>query len=491
MKNTPFGARVSPGGVKMIGAAMFTTIKTLWERHKNKTMVAGLTGHDWKTVDKIVKLIESGGKYPERKPHPRILDPYREKILEWLEKDGLNGLKTFERLRSEGMKIGYTTVKTYLADIKKRDEIFMRIETLPGEEAQVDFGYVGLTLDNNGKKRKTWIFNMRLSCSRLDYYQKAYDQRVETFIECHINAFKYFGGVPEYVRIDNLKAAILEANFYEPIYQGLYSNFASHYGFKSIPCRVRRPNDKGKVESGIKYVKCNFFLGRTFTSGDDLDNQLRHWLDNTCNQRMHGTIRKIPKEVFESEEKSKLRPLPIEEFRMSTVGSRKVYHDCHVFIDYSYYSVPFEYVGKEVDIDMTKELVRIFYQGREIAVHPHASERGKFQTNVNHYPKYKRFSDTEYQERYQAKMADIGPYTEQIFFMIIEKHPRDWSRTVQGILSLVKSYPKAIIDLACKRAIAFRVYHYRVIRNICHNGSYNLPIEFNVEEINEYEYAKV
>lgn len=476
----------------MIGLAMFTTIKTLWEKYKNKSMIAELTGHDWKTVAKAVKLIEAGGKCLEKKPHPRILDPHKERIVEWLEKEGLNGLKTFERLRSEGVKVGYTTVKMYLADIKKRDEIFVRVHTLPGEEAQVDFGYVGLSMDNNAKKRKTWVFNMRLSYSRLDYYEKVYDQRVETFIQCHINAFAYFGGIPETVRIDNLKAAILQANFYEPIYQQLYSNFADHYGFKIIPCRIYRPNDKGKVESGIKYIKYNFFLGRTFSSGNDLDIQLKYWLDHTCNQRMHGTIRKIPREVFESEEKAKLKPLPIEEFRMSTVGSRKVYHDCHVFIDYSYYSVPFEYVGKVVDIDMTKELVRIFYQTKEIAVHTRSHERGKFQTNINHYPKYKRFSDTEYQERYQAKMADIGPYAEQIFFMIIEKQPQDWSRTVQGILSLLKSYPKEIVDLASKRAIAFGVHQYQVIKRICYNGSYSLLVEFNnTEEINEYEHTKV
>jgi len=174
------------------------------------------------------------------------------------------------------------------------------------------------------------------------------------------------------------------------------------------------------------------------------------------------------------------------------MGTRKVYHDCHVFIDYSYYSVPFEYVGKEVDIDMSKELVRIFYQAKEIAVHPRLRERGKFQTNINHYPKYKRFSETEYQEIYQARMAGIGPYAEQMFFLVTEKQPSDWSRTVQGILSLSKSYPKDVINLACKRAIAFGVHQYQVIRRICYNGSYNLPVEFNnVEEINEYEYAKV
>ena len=118
------------------------------------------------------------------------------------------------------------------ANIRKRENIFVRIHTLPGEEAQVDFGYVGLTPDNNGKRRKTWVFNMRLSYSRLDYYEKVYDQRVETFIQCHINAFKYFEGITEYVKTDNLKAAILQANFYEPIYQQMYKNFALHYGFK-------------------------------------------------------------------------------------------------------------------------------------------------------------------------------------------------------------------------------------------------------------------
>ena len=477
----------------MIGVAMFTTIKTLWEKHKNKSAIAELTGHDWKTVSKVVRLIESGCTYPEKKPHPCILDPHREKIVEWLEKEGLNGLKTWERLHSEGVKVGYTTVKTYIANIKKRDEIFVRIHTLPGEEAQVDFGYIGLTPDNNGKKRKTWVFNMRLSYSRLDYYQKVYDQRVETFIDCHEKAFAYFGGIPDTVRIDNLKAAILEANFYEPIYQRLYSSFADHYGFKIIPCRIYRPNDKGKVESGIKYFQCNFFLGRKFLSGDDVDIQIRYWLDHTCNQRIHGTIRKVPREVFESEEKAKLKPLPLEKFKISTVGTRKVYHDCHVFIDYSYYSVPFEYVGKEVDIDISKELVRIFYQGREIAVHPRAAERGKFQTNINHYPKYKRYSDTEYQEAYQVKMAAIGPYAEQVFFLALKRRPDCWMRTIQGILSLLKTYPKEVIDLACKRAIAFGVSHYQVIKRICFNGSYNLPVEFNnnIEEINEYEYAKV
>ena len=472
----------------MLGEAMYTTIKTLWDIHKNKALIARMTGHDWRTVAKAIKQIESGKERPEKKPHPRKLDPYKEKILEWME-DGLNGSRIYEELKGLGIQIGYSTLKDYLANIRKRQEIFIRVHTKAGEEAQVDFGYVGLTPDNKGNKRKTWVFNMRLSYSRLDYYEKVYNQRVETFIQCHINAFKYFGGVPEYVKIDNLKAAILEANFYEPVYQQLYKAFADYYGFKPQPCRVRKPNDKGKVESGIKYVKSNFFLGRKFKDEDGVDRQLRNWLENTCNSRVHGTTRKIPKEVFEEQERKELKGLPKEEFRLPKVGSRLVYHDCHVFIEYNYYSVPFEYVGKKVDIEIDRSLVKIYYKSNQVAVHTRAKGKGEFKTDPSHYPRYKIYSDTEYQEKYQVKMADIGRYAQLIFFFILERQPRDWTRTVQGILSLRKQYPVHIIEMACRRALAYNVHQYQIIKNICQNGSYNLPIEHNWEEP-VYEYAK-
>ncbi len=462
----------------MIGGAMVTTIKTLWDRHKNKTKIAELTGHDWKTVDKAVKLIESGKEYPEKKQHHRILDSKKEDVVKWIE-EGLTGIRIHENLRIEGLNIGYSTVKSYLSLIKKNSNIFVRVHTKPGEEAQVDFGYTGMTPDNNGKQHRTWVFNMRLSYSRLDYYEKVYNQRVETFIQCHINAFGYFRGVPESVKIDNLKAAILEASFYEPVYQELYKSFADYYGFKPMPCRVYSPNDKGKVESGIKYVKNNFFLGRRFNSEDDLDQRLRTWLDTKCNLRLHGTTRKIPREVFENDEKLKLGPMPVNEFKMPVVGSRKVYHDCHIYVGYNYYSVPFEYVGKQVDIELSSKILKIFYQNKEIAMHVKQAGQGNFSTNESHYPKYKRFSETEYQERYQSKMAEVGPYAEQLFFAILEKHPYDWGRTIQGVLSLVKSYSKEIVNLSCKRAVAYGALNYQTIKNTCHNGSYKLPVEFN------------
>ena len=456
------------------------TIETLWKRYKNKSKISSLTGHDWKTVAKAVKSIESGIPFPERKSHPSKLDPYKENILELLEK-GLTGVRVHEEIMFSGVKIGYSTVRDYIARIKQREDVFVRINTLPGEEAQVDFGYVGLTLDNYGKRRRTWVFCITLSYSRKSYYEKVYDQKVETFIKCHINAFNEFKGVPEYIKIDNLKSAVLKTNFYESIYQELYKKFADYYKFKPLPCRIREPNDKGKIESGVKYVKTNFFAGRTFVSGNDTDTRLRDWTTNKCNKRIHGTTRRIPDEVFESEEKTKLIALPESEFNISKIGSRKVYHDCHVYFEYNYYSVPFEYVGETAEVESKDNLIKISHNGKIIATHAKLEGRGNFSTNAGHYPKYKQYSSTEIQEEYQAKMKDLGIYAEQMFFLVIENNPKDWRRTVQGILSLGKEYQKEIVNLACKRAIAHDVRQYSIIKNICGNGSYAMPVEFNFE----------
>lgn len=309
----------------MLRLAMYTTIETLCKKGHNKSEIARLTGHDWKTVAKVVKAVKSGQSLPDKKPHPYLLQAHQEQLIQWME-EGLTAVRMQEEFLRQGVKVSYSTVKEAVVRMKGSQRIFIRIHTEPGEEAQVDFGYVGYTLDREGKRRKTWVFNMRLSYSRLDYYEVVYDQRVETFIACHIHAFSYFGGVPRTIKIDNLKAAILQAHFYEPVYQQQYQRFVEHYGFQSIPCRVYKPNDKGKVESGIKYVKINFFLGRKFKDHADVVQQLRKWQEK-ANGRLHGTLKKIPRELFEEKEKTTLLGLPHTEFSLPKIGIRKVYHD--------------------------------------------------------------------------------------------------------------------------------------------------------------------
>lgn len=460
----------------MLELAMHITIETLWKLGKNKTEISNATGHDWKTVDKVIKSLETTGTYPVKKPHPNKLDNYKEKILQLLEQD-LSGVRIHEELIKLGADTSYASVKKYITEIKGSKNVCVRFHTNAGEEAQVDFGYVGLGFDKHGVRRKCWVFNMRLSYSRLDYYERVFDQKVETFIQCHINAFKFFGGVPKCVKIDNLKAAILEAHFYEPVYQTLYKQFATHYGFNPVPCRVRQPQEKGKVEAGIKYIKGNFFAGRKFRDYNDTETQLFNWLKNTCNNRIHGTTRKIPYEVFIQEENSQLIQLPTTEFKLPTVGQRKVFNDCHIFVNYNYYSVPYNYVGKIVTVEIINELVKISYNGQQIALHQLSSGKGNFITCTSHYPKYKNYLSTEYQEQYQVKLNNIGYDAGELFLLLLNKYPYNWNRIAQGVLSLTKSYSKEVVNLACKRALAFNVVEYRIIKNMCQNGSYALPID--------------
>lgn len=162
---------------------------------------------------------------------------------------------------------------------------------------------------------------MRLSYSRLDYYEVVFDQSVETWINCHIKAFTYFGGVPEVIKLDNLKAGVINANFYEPVYQKEYLRLAKHYNTLLHPCRPYQPQEKGKVESGIKYVKNNFFAGRKFSSYNELTSSLTKWQERV-NTRVHGTTRKVPNELFAKEESNCLKELPIDAFDISSWHTR-------------------------------------------------------------------------------------------------------------------------------------------------------------------------
>jgi hypothetical protein len=406
------------------------------------------------------------------------LRKYHAEITSYLE-SGLSGVRIYEKLQELGCTMGYSSVKRYIAKINLHTKVCVRFHSEPGEEAQVDFGYVGLMPDpQSGKKRKAWAFNMRLSYSRLDYYEIVFDQKVETFIECHEHAFRSFGGIPKVVKIDNLKAGILEAHFYEPIYQRLYKQFADHCGFYALPCRVRQPQEKGKVESGIKYIKNNFFAGRQFKNHEDLYKQLDDWVRHYCHERIHGTTKEKPKDLFDNQEKSSLASLPQISFYMGFRGQRKVHKDCHIILDHNFYSVPFKYVGENVEVECNSKDVKIFYENKQIALHAKRKGKGEFSTQTSHYPEYKYYTPTSplYLSKYREKMRSLGEATEILFSKIVKEHPQDWYRIVKGILNLRKQYSDDVIDLTSKRALAFGITHYRKIKGICDSGCYHLPI---------------
>jgi transposase len=479
----------------MIEGFMYKSIIKLWNGGRSKKWISRAVNHDIKTVRRIIKLYEQQGITDNcYKARSKLLDNYDSQVQKLVEQD-LSNIRIFEEIKKLGYTGSYSSVSNFTRVLKGNKQVCVRFHSLPGEEAQVDFGEVGKFPDTNGTRRKAYVFNMRLSYSRLDYYEVVFNQKAETFIKCHINAFKYFGGVPKTVKIDNLKSAVIEASFYEPVYQHLYESFATYYAFEIIPCRVRKPQEKGKVESGIKYVQNNFFAGRSFKDYTTLSLELKAWLSNYCNQRIHGTTKERPQELFAVKEAIYLKALPEQDFYVGSVFCRKVHSDCHITVEHNYYSVPYVYVGQVVEVEVSDKLIKIFAKCEQIALHTRIEGNGQFATVPAHYPKYKYFStdSIEYLTKYQEEMEHIGEHTKSLFALIVKENPNAWYRIVLGILNLRKTYSDQIIELACRRALYFSITQYSKIRSICSSGCYNLELphydNYSNCEVN-YEYVK-
>lgn len=468
---------------------MKTTIKTLYQKGYNKTQIGRMLGIDRKTVRKVLRE-EAPGKEnaseTERGPNkpagtwPSMLDDYREFIEIQLEKQ-LSVTRIHHDLQKEfGVECGYTTLRDYVAKVRKaQPHAYMVLHSLPGEEAQVDFGYIG-TLKVNETPRKAWIFVMSLSYSRYMYVAITLNQSVQTFIRCHTEAFRYFGGVPQTVKIDNLKAAIVETDFYEPTVQRTYAAFAAHYGFLPNPCRVYTPTDKGKVESNVKYVKNNCFKGRDFKDLDEAKLFLLSWLKNTANRRIHGTTREKPETVYIETEKARLKDLPGEEFLFSKSGTATARTDCHIVYGGNYYSVPYTYIGMEVDVIEVNHLLKIYYAGTEIALHSLCENaKGEHVTDKNHYPSAKTITQEELLSSYRKKMAAVGTGASAFLeaFKDTGMYQCHHYRSISGILALRKKYGEDAVDKACARACHYGNITYRAVKKICESALYNLPLE--------------
>lgn len=473
----------------MLGVEMHITIKTLFEKGYNKTQIANMLSIDRKTVRKVLKEIEINGNV-ERRKKATLIDQYKEYIEIQAAKE-LSAKRIYQDMvRDFGYKNSYDTVKRYVAKIRySTPKAYMVLNALPGEEAQVDFGYIGTLKLSNNKRKKAWVFVMTISYSRYMYAQIVLDQSVATFIDCHKNAFRYFGGIPQTVKIDNLKAAILEADFYEPTVQRSYAAFALHYGFSAEPCRVRTPTDKGKVESNVKYIKDNCFKKREFESLNVAKIFLKQWLKEIANNRIHGTTKKVPSEVFKSIEKEKLKAIPTEDYNISDFSKCTVMTNCHISYKGNYYSVPYIYIGEHVDVIVSNNLLKVFKNNIEIALHPLIKdEKGLYMTNKSHYPKSKNITNEDIKSTYKEQMSEIGANALKFFEEFIKQPQNKYSyRPIGGIIALRKKYNDQTINAACLRAYTYGALKYKVVKNICEKGLEDIPLNTNISYINESE----
>jgi len=450
------------------------TIKNLLTLGRTKSSIAkelGVHRHTVRNIEKEDVLKEK----VERSQKEHVLDKYQDYIMNKLDIVGLSYLRIQEDIKREkGIVVSYDVMRYYILSrkLKGKGKSYIVLHSEPGEEMQIDFGYVGMQPDETGKRRRAWVFVGTLGFSRKPFHKLVFNQTVAEWMLCHIEAFEYFGGVPQKVKIDNLKSAVLEAHLYDPEYQKEYYAFSTYYGFIIHDCKVRKPEEKGKVESGVKYVKNNFFIGRTFASQTECEAALFDWQENTCNKRIHGTTKKVPEIVFEQEEKQMLKPLPSKRWEVCTWERRKVSTTSHVVVDKNYYSVPYKYNGEDVDIKITKNQITVYKNNEQITLHTKIQGVGEYQTNIKHYPEYKRFDTEEYREKQEQQINDIGEYALNYIHFLKKNGSNNIGRDLRGIIHLQKAHGAYVVNLACKRALMFEVSGYKIIENICKKKLY-------------------
>ena len=463
---------------------MQTTIITLHKQGHNKTHIARTVGVDRKTVRKVISAYESGEEVIEKKPHPSYWDAHRTAIEYGLSKE-LSIVRIYQDLvASTEITASYSGLRDYIRRaFPERKAAYMVLHAEPGEEAQIDYGYIG-TIPVGGKRKKAWVFVMTLSHSRYMYAEVSFNQSVQSFIQSHVNAFRYFGGGPRLAKIDNLKAGIVEADFYEPLAQRTYAEFASHYGFLPFPCQIKTPRQKGKVERGVGYVKENCFKAREFISVEDAKGFLSDWLKTIANVRKHGTTRKPPASVFEDVEKEALLPLPCADFIFSNSQEVSGNFDCHISYGGNYYSIPHAYIGLTLKAIEINNILKIYYKDKEVALHTvHHDTKGRHYTEKSHYPKGKNISSHELLSSYKSKMGEIGDGAVEFCrrYELVVKEDGRYHRTLAGILSLRNKCPDVAIDQACRRACYYGNISYRAVKKICEAGYEALPLPETAE----------
>ena len=452
---------------------MWYTIKTLLDKGKSIRRISEELGISRITVKRIKNKIEAGQLIPAPVVKNKLLESYHDYIKSLHERE-ISAVLIHQRLQQEkGLTVSYSTVRRYVSELKL-PQAYIPINCAAGEEGQVDFGYLGKFKRNN-KCVKVWAFCMTLSYSRYAYYQVVTDQKTSTFIQCHINAFEYFKGAPKVVKIDNLKAAVLEANFYEPLIQQQYMEFLKYYQSAPITARVRRPQDKGKVESGIKYVKNNFLKNLDHSNYENLQAELMDWTNKICNQRVHGTTRKVPFQLYQDQEKAALLPLPVKRYQVWRVETRIVKPNGHVSYDLNYYSVPHQFVHQQVTVKSDTKLIRIYKENQQIAMHPvNDQNQGEYVTQADHLPLEKARKSHEY---YLQRCQQVGPHLVELMEQMRIQNYNDWHRPISGIIRLAKTYGNQIVDQACQRALQFNSIKYQTVKSICKSGLYQQPTE--------------
>lgn len=304
------------------------------------------------------------------------LDRFKDSVVQMLESySAYTARQIFQRIQGDGYDGSYSVVKRFVRKIRpNRQKAYLTLAFAPGESAQVDWGSHGSIAVGNTQRRLSF-FVMVLCYSRQMYVEFTVMQTMEHFLACHANAFRAFGGVPAKVMVDNLKSAVLRRTLGEaPVFNPKYLDFARHYGFDIAPCGVRKPNEKGRVENAVGYVKKNLLAGADLPSFAALAPAVKLWLDTVANVRVHGETKKKPAEMLITEQPH-LNHLPENIYDIGTVSQVRASSQFRVTLDTNRYSVPARFAGLRLTMKTYPDRLCIYHENGLIARHVRSYER--------------------------------------------------------------------------------------------------------------------
>lgn len=390
------------------------------------------------------------------------LEAQRARIEAWLKADNpLRLVRVHELLGRDGIEVSYMTLWRFAhRELGWRERATsVRIDDPPpAQEAQIDFGRAGYVVGADNHRRALWMLIVTLTMSRYMFVWPTFVQTVLALCEGLDEAWRFFGGVVHRIVPDNTAAAVICAHPMSPVLNRSFAEYAQSRGFFVDPARARHPRDKPRVENQVAYVRERWFAGERFS--DDLVELRAHaeiWCRDVAGARVHGTTRRVPRDVYDSEERKHMLPAPTERFDLPTWTRAKVHPDHHVQVARALYSVPTRYIGKHLDVRSDRIAVRLYCGAELVKVHPRVAP-GKRSTDPNDYPsgraEYALRSVDTLIARAREKGEHVGRYAERLL-----QGPLPWTKMRQayGLLRLCDRYGPDRVDEHCARALAFDV----------------------------------
>jgi transposase len=407
-------------------------------------------------------------------PRPGKLDAFKGQIVRQLQSHPYTATQIYQQLRDAGYVGGISIVKQYVSEVRPpRKPAFLTLAFAPGECAQVDWGQFG-SVAVGGTRRRLSFFVMVLCHSRMLDVQFTAAETMEHFLDCHVNAYNGFGGVPAKTMVDNLRCAVLRHTPGQPVLLNpRYKDFADHHGTEVVACGVGQPQEKGRVENAVAYVKKNFLAGRQITSLQALNADVRQWLDTVANVRVHGTTHRQPLELFAAE-KAALRPLPIVPYDVAVIRPGRANSQFRVIVETNRYSVPAVHAGAPVTLKLYPGHVCVYRLEKLIARHVRGYDRHQDIEDPEHPKALLQQRRKAADQKFLQRLLALTPRAER-FYQALAERRLNAAHHVRKIVALSEIYGAEAAARAIDDALEFEAFSCEYIANLLEQRRRVLP----------------